>query len=391
MASLISSSSSLERIVILGGGIQGTSLSYFLARKGIRSVVVENVEIAAAASGKAGGFLARNWGSGPTMQLHTKGYDLIESIAAELDCTSYRKIPTLSVSHRRSNKKPEASWLDREASSSILDESGNTAQISPYELTTKMMNAAIAMGFAEIKKGKAKGVIMDETGVVTGVKVDDSIIDCEKVVLCLGPWTGVMLEDWFNITIKMDGIKSTSLIYEEMPEMKSEPFALFCDDDKYGCHLEFYPRPSGELYICGIGGSDYVCDDRLREDGDCASADLIMADPKRVDAGRNSFKEMSSLGDRTPTRTQSCMRPCTSDGLPIMGPIPFTKGAFVSAGHNCWGILWSCISGQAMSEIVHEGSSKVLDLKAFDPMRFIPKNVNNRGRKKGDLAVGEQW
>lgn len=60
MASLISSSSSLERIVILGGGIQGTSLSYFLARKGIRSIVVENVEIAAAASGKAGGFLARN-------------------------------------------------------------------------------------------------------------------------------------------------------------------------------------------------------------------------------------------------------------------------------------------------------------------------------------------
>lgn len=244
------------------------------------------------------------------------------------------------------------------------------------------MNAAIAMGFAEIKKGKAKkGVILDETGVVTGVKVDDSIIECEKVVLCLGPWTGVMLEDWFNIKIKMDGIKSTSLVYEEMPEMKYEPFALFCDDDKYGCHLEFYPRPSGELYICGIGGSDYVRDDRLREDGDCASADLIMADPKRVDAGRNSFKEMSSLGDRTPTRT-----------LPIMGSVPFTKGAFVSAGHNCWGILWSCISGLAMSELVNEGTCNVLDLKAFDPMRFIPKNVNNnRGRKKGDLAVGEQW
>lgn len=234
-------------------------------------------------------------------------------VASELN-VSYRKIPTLSVTHRKSSTKPEASWLDREASSSILDSGTATAQVSPYELTTKMMNAAVSMGYAEIIKGKATGVIIENGDIVSGVRVDNTVISLganDKVCICMGPWTGVALDDWFNLKIPMDGIKSTSLVYRDMPEMKTEPYACFCDDDTYGCHLELYPRPNGELYICGIGGSDYVNGDRLRENGDCATADLILADPKRVEAGLNSFKSMSTLGNRTPDIMQSCMRPCT--------------------------------------------------------------------------------
>ena len=250
------------------------------------------------------------------------------------------------------------------------------------------MNRAIELG-AELKIGKVDGIDIKD-GIIRGVHVNGETIQCDKVVLCLGPWTGVALEDWFNIKIHMDGIKSTSLVYNQMPEMKTEPFACFCDDDKYGCHLELYPRPSGELYICGIGGSDYVSGDRLRDGGDCSSSDLILADPKRIDAGRKSFSSMSSLGDRTPDLTNACMRPCTSDSLPIMGKIPYVEGAYVSAGHNCWGILWSCVSGKAMSELLAEGRSSTISLEAFNPMRFMPR-VDTRGRKKGDIDVGEQW
>ena len=59
-----SSSSSSSKVVILGGGIHGSSLAYWLAKKGVHSTVVERCSPAAAASGKAGGFLAKNWGSG---------------------------------------------------------------------------------------------------------------------------------------------------------------------------------------------------------------------------------------------------------------------------------------------------------------------------------------
>lgn len=49
---------------ILGGGIVGVSTAYFLAQKlqtGV--VVVEQQGVGCAASGSAGGFLARGWAS----------------------------------------------------------------------------------------------------------------------------------------------------------------------------------------------------------------------------------------------------------------------------------------------------------------------------------------
>jgi glycine/D-amino acid oxidase-like deaminating enzyme len=49
------------KVVIVGGGIVGASTAYYLALKGIASTIVERTEIAAAASGKAGGFLGRRF------------------------------------------------------------------------------------------------------------------------------------------------------------------------------------------------------------------------------------------------------------------------------------------------------------------------------------------
>ena len=44
-----------------------------------------------------------------------------------------------------------------------------------------------------------------------------------------------------------------------------EPVALFCgEDSRFGTHLEVYPRNSGEVYLCGIGGSEHVDADALR-------------------------------------------------------------------------------------------------------------------------------
>jgi hypothetical protein len=58
--------------------------------------------------------------------------------------------------------------------------------------------------------------------------------------------------------VPMEGVKSTSLVYREMEFAKSNPFALFCaEDPRFNTHLEVYPRPNGEVYICGCGGSDY--------------------------------------------------------------------------------------------------------------------------------------
>ena len=59
----------LMHVLICGGGVIGTSIAYFLSRRGIRATVIERTGIACAASGKSGGFLARDWCDGTPLQL----------------------------------------------------------------------------------------------------------------------------------------------------------------------------------------------------------------------------------------------------------------------------------------------------------------------------------
>src|ERR1044072_8854037 len=67
------------RVVICGAGVIGACTAYFLSRRGVKVIVVESTEVAAAASGRAGGFLALDWCAGTPLdalarrsfQLHT--------------------------------------------------------------------------------------------------------------------------------------------------------------------------------------------------------------------------------------------------------------------------------------------------------------------------------
>lgn len=178
-----------------------------------------------------------------------------------------------------------------------------TAQITPKELTEALTNAAVRMG-AQVKIGNAVGVKV-ENGEIVGVEIEgEEILDTRKVVVCLGPWSGVFCEDHFGMQLPMTGIKSTSIVLENVDALAAEPFACFCEEDSNDCHLELYSRIGNELYMCGLGGSDYVNGDRLRHGGDCGRAELIEADPLRVAAAMSSLRAMSSVGDRDPSITQ---------------------------------------------------------------------------------------
>jgi glycine/D-amino acid oxidase-like deaminating enzyme len=230
---------SARNVVVLGAGIHGASVAYYLTSKfGIMPTIIERSEVAAAASGKSGGFLAREWGSGPTTKLHQLSFDMHEELARTLNVESYRRIPTINVNGNRKGKS-DASWLDRTCQTSIMD--GATAQVTPLELTNKLIEASVQKG-ARFVKGTVNGVDV-EAGKVKAVKLkgQDSI-PVDQLVVCLGPWSGVMCEDWFDMELPMEGIKSTSLVYRDLEVIRKEPYACFCAEDANGCHLELYPR-----------------------------------------------------------------------------------------------------------------------------------------------------
>jgi glycine/D-amino acid oxidase-like deaminating enzyme len=253
------------------------------------------------------------------------------------------------------------------------------------------MEAAIANG-ATYVKGCVEGIEtvegLDGMKEVRAVLVDGAPLPCDGAVFTMGPWTA-LAEDWLGLPIPITGIKSTSIVFKSDADIA--PFALFCsEDDRFSTHLEVYPRTSGEVYLCGVGGSEHVSPERLRQ-GEYPPGG-VHPDPARVKAAAESFQTLSkTLGKPHPDQAQACMRPCPPDAIPIMGKVAHIKGAYVSAGHNCWGILWAPVSGKAMAELVTTGAATCVDLEPFDPARFMTKTSGGRGRKRGGVSIGEQW
>ena len=65
------------RVLVCGGGVIGAATARFLARRGAEVVLVERTGVACAASGKSGGFLARDWCDGtPLQDLARRSFDL---------------------------------------------------------------------------------------------------------------------------------------------------------------------------------------------------------------------------------------------------------------------------------------------------------------------------
>ena len=182
-------------------------------------------------------------------------------------------------------------WLDGDIENiRLMDPNG--AQVAPLELCTKLIDAAIEEG-AELRIGAAEGIETEPDGEierVTGVIVDGETVAADKVCVCLGPWAA-LAQDWFNMPVPMTGVKSSSIVYKSKDDEPVKPFAIFCGEDhRYGTHLEIYPRNSGEVYICGIGGSEYVDGSQLRQ-GFLKKPSEVEADPARVKAATQCFSE----------------------------------------------------------------------------------------------------
>ena len=81
--------------------------------------------------------------------------------------------------------------------------------------------------------------------------------------------------------------------------------------------VEVYPRPDGTIYICGIGGSDYISKEELQAG---AFRDICNPKQNRVEAASSAFQEMSLLYTKNGEleRVQACMRPCPPDAMPYM-------------------------------------------------------------------------
>lgn len=111
-----------QHVIVCGGGVIGCCTAYYLGKLGAKVTLVEKTEIACAASGKAGGFLALDWCDGSAVQaLARASFALHAQLAEELggERYGYRRVGSLSVTVEEplspQDRVPKAgtpAWID---------------------------------------------------------------------------------------------------------------------------------------------------------------------------------------------------------------------------------------------------------------------------------------
>ncbi len=351
-------------VIVCGAGVVGASVAYFLARRGVRVTVVERSGVACAASGKSGGFLALDWCDGSLLgPLARASFALHADLARELGTDyGYRRMETFMLAARErggrpaDHRVPAPAWLDAEAT--VMDVLGSietTAQVDPARFTAALVRAAEARG-ATLRLGVVDGVLR-RAGAARGVTVDGAAVEADAVVLAMGPWTGAT-----DLPLpRVQGLKGYSVTLAAAGVPAHALFVDYRTADGRRLEPEIFPRPGGEVYVCGMADPAPLPDSPDAVDvSEAACAVLARA------AGRVS----TQLAAARITRRQACYRPVTDDGLPLIGPVPGVAGAFVATGHGPWGMLNAPATGRALAELIVDGAASSVDLRAFDPARL---------------------
>jgi glycine/D-amino acid oxidase-like deaminating enzyme len=359
-------------VVICGAGVIGTSIAYFLARRGISATVVERNEVAGAASGKSGGFIAKDWCDGQTQQqLARRSFALHVELAAQFADEhgidyGFRRLQTLSLSSSERRKLTNSEsieappWLSAQCTvAGLIGDERSSAQVHPRLFTQALLTAALQNG-ATLRIGTVDGLLMSaDSSRVHGVSVDGEALHADAVVIAMGPWSDLFREPLGLPPI--GGLKGYSVVLRPSTPVPAQ--ALFVE---YECadgsqpSPEIVPRPDGDVWLCGM-----------------PSHDSLPEDPAAVSVDRAACAELQRIAARLcrPLRgasliaAQACYRPICTDAMPLIGPAPAAEGIFIASAHNCWGMLNAPATGLVMSELLADGAATSLDIAPFSATR----------------------
>ena len=337
-----------RRIVICGGGVIGAAIAYFLSTRGAQPVVIERHEVAGAASGKSGGFLALDWCRGtPLDRLARRSFALHAELADTLgNPWGYRRLSTFAgqaAEGRSAGRRTRRPWLgDCVAISDQIGGPETTALVEPRAFTTGLMRAS----GAEVKRGTVVGLTQG------GVALEDGeTVPGDAVVIAMGPWSNL------PGLPQVYGLKGHSLVFRTGDAIPAE--ALFLEYREAGGEVltpEIFPRADGTVWACAI-----------------SSTAALPRDPADVaaDAGAHARLEAlcrslaPALAEAPIIARQACFRPVTEDGLPLIGPVPGLDGVYVATGHSVWGMLNAPATGEAMAGLILDGAARHVDLAPF--------------------------
>jgi glycine oxidase len=358
-------------VIVVGGGIVGCAISYFLAREGLSVVLLERDQLAVHASGAAAGMLlplAEAAQRGPLHAWGRRSLAMFPELCAELRERSgvdpeYEASGALHLAESepraqqlqakaRLFEAESLEWLGPEAlrgAEPLLGPGLCGALWSPGEghvrsplLTQAFARAAAELG-ARIETGSTVTGVRRAGERVTGVETASGSHSAGSVVLCMGAWTpGVV-----GFALPIEPVRGQIL---SLDAPRSPLGSIVVGESAY-----LVPKRDGSVVV-GASEERVGFDCRVTAEG---MGRLLAAAPRLVPA-------LADCGFRS---AWAGLRPATPDGLPVIGPAPGSEGLVIAAGHFRNGVLLSPVSGRLVADLLL-GKALPEDAAAFRPERF---------------------
>jgi dimethylglycine dehydrogenase len=408
------------RVVIIGGGVVGTSTLYHLAKAGWKDcILLEKNELTAGSTWHAAGNCPNFSSSWAVMNMQRYGLEMYRTLGADVDYPmNYHVTGSLRLAHTRERMMEfervasmgayqglemgtltPAELKEYNPFLAIHDLEGGLwdpldGDIDPAQLTQALAKGARDAGGRIERFCPIEG--LDRDGDEWIVKTPKGEIRAEIVVNCAGYYAqrvGEMFKPFGGRTVPMVVMSHQYFLTGQLPELeawtkeKGHKMPLIRDvdisyylrQDKNGLNLGPYERNCKAHWV--------TPEDPMPED---FSFQLYPDDLERLEFYiEDAMARMPLLGQGGVERNINGPIPYAPDGLPMVGPMPGVKNAF--EGHSfTFGIAQGGGAGKVLSEWIMHGQTE-LDMWAVDPRRYTDYTDHDHCLAKAMETYGHEY
>jgi len=384
------------QVVIVGGGVIGTSVAYHLTKLGFTDVLLlEQGQLSSGTTWHAAGLVGQLRATESGTRLVQYSGELYAELEAETGLTAgYKQCGGVTVARtedrmiqlRRTAVNAAAFDLECELLTPVealahypvirIDDLVGAiwlpgdGKANPTDLTLALAKGARLRGARVRERTRVVGIITDR-GHVTGVRTDAGDVEAEIVVNCAGQWAK-QVGSMAGVNVPLHSAEHFYVVTEPIVGVHPD-MPILRDPDGY----TYFKEEVGGLVIGGFEpeAKPWVSPDAipypfefqlLKEDWDHFQ---ILMD--------NALLRIPVLEETGLKKLYNGPESFTPDNQFILGEAPELANFFVAAGFNSVGIASAGGAGRALAEWIANGSPTT-DLTSVDIRRFASFNGNNR-------------